>query len=332
MLRSFFVLTAIGVVLCHMAYAQAPAPSSPKAVEAEQMHDAAARQAREAYRRAVIAADQQYVSDLDAVLKNAMQTLDIDLARTLDDQKKSAIAVLERDQAELDVTGGWTVTVARTGVVTKGLIGYWPLHGNTINWATGVVQDLSGQGNNGQLVNMSAATSPVPSTISQGLPLNGIAYVDIPMTVSSMNLSVSIWFKANTLANCARLVANSHTDADNKGFQLVLCGGGGSGIFDIGNGTKNVQAPWTLPISAGTWYHYVGVYNGSTILAYLNGAQVAAASAVSGSIAASGLDVDIGRNPAYSNVDFFNGTINDVRIYNRALSAEEVKQLFSTGH
>ena len=112
MFRSFFIMTAIGVVFCHMAYAQSPPPSSPKAVEAEQKHDATARQAREAYRRAIIAADQQYVSGLDAALKNAMQTLDIDLARTLDDQKKSAIAVLERDQSELDVAGEWTVTAA----------------------------------------------------------------------------------------------------------------------------------------------------------------------------------------------------------------------------
>ena len=57
------------------------APASPQAVEAKKTHDLAIKEAKEAYHKALIAADEQYVADLDAALKAAMQNQDIDLAR-----------------------------------------------------------------------------------------------------------------------------------------------------------------------------------------------------------------------------------------------------------
>src|SRR5437588_518355 len=72
-----------------------------------------------------------------------------------------------------------------------------------------------------------------------------------------------------------RLVANSHTDSDAKGFQLMFNVGGASGFFDVGNGTAEGRASWSQQLVAGTWYHYVGVYDGAMVSAYLNGVQVA---------------------------------------------------------
>jgi hypothetical protein len=57
--------------------------------------------------------------------------------------------------------------------LSSGLVGYWPLDGKNTNWSTGQTLDLSGQGNTGQLINMSTTTSPVAGKIGQALNFNG---------------------------------------------------------------------------------------------------------------------------------------------------------------
>jgi hypothetical protein len=87
------ILTAAGV-----AWAD-EIPTPPAVVAAKQKHDTTISTAKETYYQAIIAADQQYVAELDAALKQAMINQDIDLARAVDDQKKAAQAVLKEHQA-----------------------------------------------------------------------------------------------------------------------------------------------------------------------------------------------------------------------------------------
>ena len=125
-----------------------------------------------------------------------------------------------------------------------------------------------------------------------------------------------------------RLVANSHTDIDFKGFQLAFNNGGATGFFDVGNGAAHGYAGWSQQLVEGTWYHYVGVYNGATVSAYLNGVQVASAAFAGGAIAAgTGPDINIARNPTYAG-DYFIGAIYDMRLYEQALSAAQVLALY----
>lgn len=100
--------------------------------------------------------------------------------------------------------------------------------------------------------------------------------------------------------------------------------GGGSGFFDVGNGTTNTSATWTQTLSSGTWYQYIGTYDGTNARAYINGSLVATSVSGSGSIAASGVDVNIGRDGAYTS-DYFTGTIDEVRISSIARSSDWIK-------
>jgi hypothetical protein len=164
-----------------------------------------------------------------------------------------------------------------------------------------------------------------------GANFNGQQYVDSTLTVTWSALTVSVWFNAANLSNAnPRLVANSHTDIDAKGFQLMFNGGGVSGFFDVGNGTAEGRASWPQQLVGGTWYYYVGVYDGATVSAYLNGVQVASAAFAGGAIAAgTGPAINVARNPTYAG-DYFIGAISDVRIYNRALSAAEILALYQS--
>jgi hypothetical protein len=90
---------------------------------------------------------------------------------------------------------------------------------------------------------------------------------------------------------------------------------------------KTGSVTTTLVASTGdlqpnTWYHVAATYDGSTMRLYLNGVQVGSTSKT-GTIATNAtVPVSIGRNPEGSN--YLTGTIDDVRIYNRALSSADL--------
>ena len=69
---------------------------------AKQKRDAAVKEAGQNYRKALVAADQQYLVDLDAALKQATSDQNIDSAAALQKQKKAALATLKRDQGALE--------------------------------------------------------------------------------------------------------------------------------------------------------------------------------------------------------------------------------------
>ena len=70
-----------------------------------------------------------------------------------------------------------------------------------------------------------------------------------------------------------------------------------------------------------TWTHLAATYNASALRLYVNGVQVGSL-ARTGSLAVSGNPLRIGGNNIWS--EWFNGVIDEVRVYNRALSASEI--------
>ncbi len=209
--------------------------------------------------------------------------------------------------------------------ISTGLVGWWKMD----EGAGSNVIDYSGSANTGTSV---STPSYVAGEIGPyALSFNGTSqYFDVPaMTVNYSAITVSAWIKPSNVGagDNPRIVANDHTDSDNKGFQLMYNNGGATGFFDVGNGSAEGRATWSQQLVNGKWYLYTGVYDGSHVYAYINGVQVAS-STLTGSIAASGVDVNIGRNQAYAG-DYFPGTVDDVHMYNRALSATDVLQLYN---
>jgi hypothetical protein len=75
------------------------------------------------------------------------------------------------------------------------------------------------------------------------------------------------------------------------------------------------------------WQHIAMTYDGSWTRLFIDGGEADAAS-VSGQILVTNQDVEIAR---YDDNSYFSGTIDDVRIYERALCAEEIQQLYQEG-
>jgi hypothetical protein len=77
-----------------------------------------------------------------------------------------------------------------------------------------------------------------------------------------------------------------------------------------------LTAPSALPVNA--WSHLALTWNGMTLRLYVNGAEVAAHPRT-GTLQTTTASLDIGGNSPYG--EYFLGRIDEVRIYNRALSA-----------
>ena len=222
----------------------------------------------------------------------------------------------------------------------------------------GVVADASGNGNNAAASPSTAFPSsswdqPGPPCSGGSLFFKGSGYVTTPPPLTSgwspgSQLTVEAWFnaKSSSFSNNPRIVANDHTDVDYHGFQLQLNGNGscpgsslkgfGTGFFDVGNGKSQAAACWSYPLTAGTWYFYVGTYNGQSVNAYIDGQLVASTPYAGGPVAAPGTEsstncsnntnppVSIGYNPCYGG-DHFNGNLADVAIYTTALTSAQIE-------
>jgi hypothetical protein len=209
--------------------------------------------------------------------------------------------------------------------LSTGLVAYFPFGGNA--------NDASGNGNNGTVSN-ATLTSDRFGNANSAYSFNGAnAYIDVPDSTSlhiSSNFTLSAWIYQSA--------------ADQSGYRIidkVLAGTPAGFTFDTwGNGsgghTLRLQAaaptnPNVLGATAYSllsWHHVVAVVSGSNGWVYLDG--IVNGTGIVGNIPINTLDLYIGR-PHPNGVEWFNGKIDDVRIYNRALSATEIGQLYTLG-
>jgi hypothetical protein len=101
-------------------------------------------------------------------------------------------------------------------------------------------------------------------------------------------------------------------------------GGHPLGQAQIG-GERNVVGPSSLP--SGTWTYLAATYDGSKETLYVNGSPVASAP-LSGAIEVSDGNLRIGGNSIWP--EWFSGLIDEVRIYNRALSQSDIQTDMAT--
>lgn len=225
-------------------------------------------------------------------------------------------------------------------LITNGLIAYYPLNGNA--------NDLSGNNLNG------TATSPLPTTGHSGVPnsaylFNGSSdYILVPqnnLLAPANELSVSVWVQprgfwagrdqgnvivenGNELGSAWGLLYN-----DNDGQPLVLDTTTEKFSFGIwfADGTKKgVQCPNN--VHTNNWYHLCFTYDGAIERLYVNNVLVDTAH-VSKLMGTTTADMTIGRyiEPTQPLVwpYYVNGVIDELYIFDRALTEEEVNTLFT---
>ncbi len=221
----------------------------------------------------------------------------------------------------------------------EGLVGWWAMDEGSGDIST----DSSGRNLNGTLVNG-------PTTVSG--KINGAfqfartsdQYVD-PGNISAIkgpNMTVTAWFKPGELNN-NRIIssyaatASGGSDPDNGMHQrdsmMIVSTGKLRGAISSysgcsGSGNINLLADSVDSVSVGSWSFGAITLNypSSTIQVFLNGAYQSQATSTNMNCQSDFNYVWIGRRKTYTNME---GTLDDVRIYNRALSAAEIAAIYN---
>lgn len=178
-----------------------------------------------------------------------------------------------------------------------------------------------------------------------------IDYVDIADS-SSMDISgpitVAAWIKTDSLSGNNKGIVTKgdvvQSFPPNSWFlyQVQDVSGDADSIgFVISDETNNGKIGYLAVdvLVAARWYHLLGVYRGGTstsdISIYVNGALkpvgVDLASGSFVSMTTNNLPVSIGRIPVSGVYNYFSGIIDEVAIYNQALTAYQIQQLYAQG-
>jgi hypothetical protein len=213
--------------------------------------------------------------------------------------------------------------------VPNGLVGYWGFDADCLDFTAAKAFDLSGNGRTGTIA---SGTLDV-GQVGQALAFNTttVPGIDLGSWSNSLaNISVCAWVKPSDAVSRYDYVAKWFTAP--SGYKYNLLQGVTPGTFQFFisiDGSAGVSSPVSATYTAGTWYFLCGTFDGATIRLFLNGVEQGAGTAQAGSIFTGSTASDtIGGS---ADVVACVASIDDVRIYNRALDPWEVITLYRAG-
>ena len=204
------------------------------------------------------------------------------------------------------------------------LVADYPFNGNA--------NDVSGNNNNGTVHN-ATLTNDRFGKANSAYYFNGTnSFIQVPST-SSLNfqksITINFWMKVSSLPNREQYVI-SHGNYDNRWkisiiperflrWTIKTNSSKNNGIIDLDTETK---------IKADSLYNVTVEYNGSDYEIYLNG-HLDSFSSWSGDILTTTIPLTIGQMLPTDNNYNFNGVLDDIKIYNFALSLQKIKDLYN---
>ena len=206
----------------------------------------------------------------------------------------------------------------------EGLVAYW-----SMDKAKGsVIRDKSGKGNDGKIY----GATWVEGRVGKALSFDGINdYVDCG-NKSSVNianaLTITMWISHGIQSGPnKRIISKGDTGSGKpEGYQYLVYLKDRQLHFHLSNGTKirDIEAAITI----GVTQHYAFTWDGNTMKIFVNGEKKATGILV-GPLNSNNNDrgLYIGSSKGYS---YFKGVLNEVRIYNRALSQKEIRDIDTT--
>ena len=215
-----------------------------------------------------------------------------------------------------------------------GLVAFYPF--------CGTANDVSGNDNHG-VVSGAALTTDRFGNSKSAYSFNGIAdkiTVDDNSSLNPQYISVSMWYQTNDVLKIPQslLYKSNWDDASNEEYAIEI-NYGATGVIVAGikqNSFCQPGANWQKTftnLSNTQWNHLVYTYDGVAAKIYINGALATTNNSITGQMdICPGGVLTIGAGWSGGNgiglPDYFSGKLDDILIYNRALSASEVQQLF----
>jgi len=226
------------------------------------------------------------------------------------------------------------VILDRGHYINQGLVGWWLFNEN----GGTILHDYSGYGNEGTLNNIPFATAweagGSPGSAGYSLELDGdndfILIRDSPvLDLVGSSISISLWMNSNLIPPSGsekilhkQIIGGPQTNS--YGIQLGPVGGGASFVIGI---ASNTNLEGNITITANEWVHVAVTHNQLTNITrlYVNGIFDVEATGQTATIVNS-TGIRFGRNVQFS--QFFDGKLDNIRIFNRPLISNEVLELF----
>lgn len=218
----------------------------------------------------------------------------------------------------------WASGIDQKGQVTKGLVAYWSMrHSGT------TVYDEIGS-NDGTATN-DVAFAYTNGVVGQGAWFDGSGdNIHTPINGTEYSaLTISYWARYDAIGPGSQTMFALDNSPGTVGLicglKVINSSSALCGVYYQVAGLKSVSP--TIPDVS--WHHWVCVYTDARVEVFRDGITAAHLTFASDTFTASAFTMTIGSG--YENANYFRGAIDEVRVYNRAISDAEVAQLYRMG-
>ncbi len=228
------------------------------------------------------------------------------------------------DASAPDKTNTSVSTPQGTGRLDSGLAGYWKLDEGSGTSAA----DASTNGFTGTLTNGPTWTT---GQIGSAVDFDGTDdYISLGTTlVSADSITVAAWVKGDAAVDGMPIIGQINGEEGSNHQCLLYDNTGTENLIFGSSGTGGYVSTQVTGLGT-TWHHVVYTNQGTTNSIYLDGTKIVESSSSALTVNTES-NITIGRCWSGGGASYFNGLIDDVRIYRRTLSADEVGQLYRLG-
>lgn len=216
------------------------------------------------------------------------------------------------------------LNVLQAQIPTNGLVAYYPLDGNA--------RDASGNGNDGVM------NGPVPTTDRFGNASSACAFdgQDDLISIAPPNAqnfhfmgdySIAVWIYANTQKSQSIFLANANVNPPAP-YALSLSGIGAYNFRVKTSGSSFGDVINHSSYPTGQWIFLTAMVQNNTMYLYADGVLLAQNSVATGTYSHSNTPILIGSRLQLAG-DSFDGKIDNIRVYNRALTQQEINALYN---
>lgn len=206
-----------------------------------------------------------------------------------------------------------------------GLIGYWPFNGNA--------NDQSGNGLNGivtdAILSMDRFNRPSQAYYFDGSKKSCVISIpDNNLLDLTNSFSLCAWYKSDDTINGSQGILGKGRPDGGSGYRLGFAPKDFYGDFGLNDNSKNLVIGTPDKKYSQNWHFIVGTYDGTKAILYLDGDTITSKTD-SLSLLNSSQPLLFGHETPVFSDRYFGGWIDDIRIYNRPLNANEVTSLYN---
>ena len=211
--------------------------------------------------------------------------------------------------------------------LVDGLVTYYSFDGNA--------NDLSGNGNDGVVYGATLTTDRF-GVANRAYDFDGINDYILASAdpLPTADRTVALWFKADSLINNPMLMGYGGGTCGTSWYMGLNASNDGSYHLSSHCNANTLTSAYSQP-PINKWIHFAASTDANGTRLYVNGVEVASNNNYITNTSVLGRDLSIGVATSPSgfapytdiNIGFFDGALDDVRVYNRALSLSEIQQL-----